>query len=34
VTDYTVRALMRREGVEGPRPPLSRIRLIDVIDPE
>jgi hypothetical protein len=34
VTDYTVRALMRREGIEGPRPSLWRIRLIDVIDQE
>jgi hypothetical protein len=34
VTDYTIRALMHREGVEGPRPPLWRIRLIDIIDTE
>ena len=32
VTAYTIRALMQREGHQGPRPPLWRIRLIDIID--
>jgi hypothetical protein len=32
VTDYTIRALMHREGFVGSRPALWRIRLIDVID--
>lgn len=31
ITDRTVRALMRREGIEGVQPPLRRIRLIDII---
>jgi hypothetical protein len=31
ITNRTVRALMRRAGVLGPRPPLWRLRLIDVI---
>lgn len=31
ITDRTVRALMRRAGMQGPRPPLWRLRLIDVI---
>jgi hypothetical protein len=31
IIDRTVRALMRREGIEGAPPPLRRIRLIDII---
>jgi hypothetical protein len=31
ITDWTLRALMRREGVEGTRPALWRVRLIDII---
>jgi hypothetical protein len=31
ITDWTMRALMRREGLEGVRPPLWRVRLIDLI---
>lgn len=31
ITNRTVRALMRREGIEGVQPPLRRVRLIDII---